>query len=118
MAQRPVADLELTISPASTQVLQRLAQRQFEDEAAYQLRLSAEHLSLVQGFEELLSLDAIAVEPFPYQVKTAQTVLRRLRGRGLLCDEVGLGKTIEAGLALKEYMLRGLVKKVLVLTPP
>ena len=34
-----------------------------------------------------------------------------------LADEVGLGKTIEAGLILKEYMIRGLVKKVLILVP-
>ncbi len=100
------------------QILQRLTHRQFDDETAYRLRLSAEHMLLVQGFEELLCLDAIAVDPFAYQVKTTQAVLRRLRGRGLLCDEVGLGKTIEAGLVLKEYILRGLVKKVLVLTPP
>jgi len=33
-------------------------------------------------------------------------------------DEVGLGKTIEAGMILKEYLIRGLVKKVLVLVPP
>src|SRR5690606_24787461 len=34
-----------------------------------------------------------------------------------LADEVGLGKTIEAGLILKEYMIRGLVRKVLILVP-
>ncbi|MFP3339539.1 SNF2-related protein, partial [Micrococcus sp. SIMBA_131] len=34
-----------------------------------------------------------------------------------LADEVGLGKTIEAGLIIKEYMIRGLVKKVLILVP-
>lgn len=118
MAQTAIPNLDLTISPNSERVLFQLSHRRFEPEAAYQLRLTAEHLSLIQGFEELLSLDAIAVEPFPHQIKTAQTVLRRLRGRGLLCDEVGLGKTIEAGLVLKEYILRGLVKKVLVLTPP
>jgi SNF2 family DNA or RNA helicase len=45
-------------------------------------------------------------------------VLRRFRGRALLCDEVGLGKTIEAGLVLSELELRGLAKSVLVLVPP
>lgn len=118
MATITLADIDLTLSPASRLILQQVARRQFAPEAAYRLRLAAEHLSLIQGFEELLSLEAIAVEPFPHQIKTAQTVLRRLRGRGLLCDEVGLGKTIEACLVLKEYLLRGLVKKVLVLTPP
>jgi SNF2 family DNA or RNA helicase len=104
--------------PANQAVLQDLAQGVFADERAFLLRLQAEHLSLIQGFEESLALDAIAVTPFPYQLKAARTVLRRFRGRGLLCDEVGLGKTIEAGLILKEYMLRGLVRKVLIITPP
>ena len=40
-----------------------------------------------------------------------------MQGQAILADEVGLGKTIEAGLILKEYLLRGLVKKVLILTP-
>jgi len=35
-----------------------------------------------------------------------------------LCDEVGLGKTIEAGLVLKEYLARQMVQRVLILTPP
>ena len=41
-----------------------------------------------------------------------------LRGRALLCDEVGMGKTVEAGLITLEYILRGLVRRVLVLSPP
>jgi SNF2 family DNA or RNA helicase len=45
-------------------------------------------------------------------------VLRHFKGRALLADEVGLGKTIEACLVLKEYWMRGMVRKVLVLTPP
>jgi len=44
-------------------------------------------------------------------------VLKQFRGRVLLADEVGLGKTIEAGMVLKEYLLRGMVDTVLVLTP-
>ena len=99
-------------------VLRALAHQSFADERTYRLRLQGERLSLIQGFEELLALECIAVNPFPYQIKTARTALRRFRGRGLLCDEVGLGKTIEAGLVLKEYLLRGLVRKVLILTPP
>lgn len=40
-----------------------------------------------------------------------------MRGRAILADEVGLGKTIEAGLVLKEYLIRGLVKRALILVP-
>jgi SNF2 family DNA or RNA helicase len=88
------------------------------DLAAYQLKLMAYHLQLVAGFDELLALEAIDFQPFDYQIRAARTALRRFRGRGLLADEVGLGKTIEAGLVLKEYLLRQMVARVLILTPP
>src|SRR4029077_3480346 len=58
------------------------------------------------------------MEIMEHQVRTAKTVLRRLRGRALLCDEVGLGKTIEPGLVLSELCRRGLARSVLVLVPP
>ena len=58
------------------------------------------------------------MELLEHQVRTAKTVLRRFRGRALLCDEVGLGKTIEAGLILDELHLRGLARSLLILVPP
>ncbi|WP_144481627.1 SNF2-related protein, partial [Bacillus subtilis] len=55
--------------------------------------------------------------PLPHQLEVAQNVIEQMNGKAILADEVGLGKTIEAGLILKEYMVRGLVKKVLILVP-
>jgi SNF2 family DNA or RNA helicase len=95
-----------------------IAEGELSDLSLYQLKLMAYHLQLVAGFDELLALEAIGFQPFDYQVRAARTALRRLRGRGLLADEVGLGKTIEAGLVLKEYLLRQMVSQVLILTPP
>jgi SNF2 family DNA or RNA helicase len=69
------------------------------------------------GFDTFLAVPALPFEPFDYQLSTAQTVLRRMRGRAILADEVGLGKTIEAGLVLSELRMRGLADRVLVLTP-
>jgi SNF2 family DNA or RNA helicase len=69
------------------------------------------------GFDTLLSLPQLAFEPFDYQQETASTVLRRMRGRAILADEVGLGKTIEAGLIASELRLRGLADRTLVITP-
>ncbi|HEX9334893.1 MAG TPA: DEAD/DEAH box helicase, partial [Pseudonocardiaceae bacterium] len=69
------------------------------------------------GFDTLLSLPQLAFEPFDYQRETAATVLRRMRGRAILADEVGLGKTIEAGLIASELRLRGLANRTLVITP-
>jgi SNF2 family DNA or RNA helicase len=69
------------------------------------------------GFDTLLSGPGLAFTPFDHQVQTARTVLRRMRGRAILADEVGLGKTIEAGLVLSELRLRGMAGRTLVLTP-
>ena len=76
-------------------------------------------LLLSPGFDTLLSLRAARdIQLLDYQLATVRHVLKHLRGRALLCDEVGLGKTIEAGLIMMEYLLRGLVRRVLILTPP
>jgi SNF2 family DNA or RNA helicase len=69
------------------------------------------------GFDTMLSIPRLAFEPFDYQIQTAQTVLRRMRGRAILADEVGLGKTIEAGLILAELRVRGMAGRALVITP-
>lgn len=53
----------------------------------------------------------------PHQIQAATKVVFEMGGRALLADEVGLGKTIEAGLILKEYISRGHVKTVLILVP-
>ena len=82
------------------------------------LRERFAHLGLAQGFDELLCLPHLrGIETFWYQVETVRKVLKQFRGRVLLADEVGLGKTVEAGMVLKEYLLRGIIDSVLVLVP-
>jgi SNF2 family DNA or RNA helicase len=89
------------------------------DLGQFDLALRAARLALHAGFDRLIALPLVRdVDPLEHQIRTAQTVLRRFRGRALLCDEVGLGKTIEAGLILAELAMRGLVRSVLVLVPP
>ncbi len=89
----------------------------FDSPALYQLRLQAEQLRLSTGFDRLICLDDISVDHYPHQQEAALRALRDMRGRALLADEVGLGKTIEAGLVMKELIERGLVNSVLILTP-
>ena len=110
--------VDLRLNPNADQVIQSILVGDFTSRTAYRLRLQAERLALVAGFDELICLDALYFNPFDYQVRAAQFALRRFRGRGLLCDEVGLGKTVEAGLVLKEYLMRQMVGRVLILTPP
>ena len=82
------------------------------------LRERFAHLGLAQGFDELLCLPHLSgVEPLSHQIETVRKVLKQFRGRVLLADEVGLGKTIEAGMVLKEYAMRGMAERTLVLTP-
>ena len=83
------------------------------------LHLSHATLKLLRGFDQLLCLEGLTgVEHLPHQIETVRKVLRHFRGRVLLADEVGLGKTIEACLLLREYLLRGLARRVLILVPP
>ncbi|WP_110933326.1 DEAD/DEAH box helicase [Paenibacillus bouchesdurhonensis] len=90
----------------------------WDDWKLFNLAMEAEGASLVSSFEEILCLSRLnGVEPLPHQTDTARKVLFEMRGRAILADEVGLGKTIEAGLILKEYMIRGLVRKALILVP-
>ena len=83
----------------------------------FQLRQRGLALQLAQGFDKLLCLEEIAVEHYQHQIDAALRALHQMRGRALLADEVGLGKTIEAGIVMKELIQRGLVRTVLVLTP-
>jgi len=88
------------------------------DPTAFALRGELVRLSLLEGFDELLCLPVLqGVDAHWYQVETVRKVLKQYRGRVLLADEVGLGKTIEAGMVLKEYMLRGMAQRILILTP-
>lgn len=84
----------------------------------FQLAEMATRARMAPTFDELLAMDHVqGFHPLPHQLETAKRVLLELRGRAILADEVGLGKTIEAGLILKEYLLRGLVRKALILVP-
>ncbi|TCP59633.1 helicase-like protein [Tumebacillus sp. BK434] len=84
----------------------------------FRLALEAERTRVVPNFDQLICLQQLPeITPFPHQIETAKKVLNELHGRAILADEVGLGKTIEAGLILKEYLIRGLVQKVLILVP-
>lgn len=90
----------------------------WDDFNLFGLAYEAEQSRIVSSFDELQCLNHLSnLEPLPHQLETAAKVLHEMRGRAILADEVGLGKTIEAGLILKEYLVRGLVRKVLILVP-
>lgn len=64
-----------------------------------------------------LGIETCTVTPWPHQNRVADTIVQRFPERFMLCDEVGLGKTIEAGMALRQLVVSGVVKRVLILVP-
>ncbi|HHV54949.1 MAG TPA: DEAD/DEAH box helicase family protein [Firmicutes bacterium] len=66
---------------------------------------------------EYLGVCTAGVRPWPHQVKVVTEVVRRFPERFLLADEVGLGKTVEAGLILRSLLLSGAVRRCLILVP-
>ncbi|MDN3568618.1 helicase-related protein [Paeniroseomonas aquatica] len=74
---------------------------------------------ILDALEDNLLLAPIqsSVVPLPHQLYALNRAMSRDRIRYLLADEVGLGKTIEAGLILRELKLRGMAKRILVVAP-
>jgi len=81
------------------------------------LRLQSQDILLQKGYDRLLCLPELSIEPKPWQIETALKALGDMQGSALLADEVGLGKTVEAGLIMKELIHRGLIRSILVLVP-
>ena len=79
--------------------------------------LMASKLANMLTEDILLAPLDVSVIPLPHQIKVLRKAISRDRIRLLLADEVGLGKTIEAGLIMREMKLRGFVKRVLVVSP-
>ena len=84
----------------------------------FRLGLVTRHHRLAHLHDDLVSLGHTRVDVKPHQVGVVHRVITSYPHRFLLCDEVGLGKTIEAGMILKELRTREVVKRCLVIVPP
>ncbi len=115
---RLAARFDMSFELANADAIETAGAEAGADPDSFRLRGELVRLGLFEGFDELLCLSALQdVEAHWYQVETVRKVLKQHRGRVLLADEVGLGKTIEAGMVLKEYILRGMAERILILTP-
>ena len=65
----------------------------------------------------ILTKLASGIIPLPHQIHVLNRAIATNKIRYILADEVGLGKTIEAGLIIKELKARGLIKRILVVCP-
>lgn len=109
-------DLEWeTIEPAD---FPRPTTEVISDQNAGQLLLDAAKLSLRSGAGPFRCLGRLSVRPRPYQIVPLLMALRLETVRLLVADDVGIGKTIEAGLIARELLDRKEVKRLAVLCPP
>ena len=83
----------------------------------FDLRSQALRLQIAHEQGQLLSISNSLVRLEPYQLAAVNWVTQKLRQRALVADDVGLGKTIEAGLILKELTARNRADRVLFVVP-
>jgi len=112
--RRPLSPDELG---ALTKV--RGAAHSFDGDArAFLLGAEAERIRIAYQFDPLFAVSSSIVDPLPHQVEAVYRYLLPLpRIRFLLADDTGAGKTIMAGLLIKELLFRGVIQKILVITP-
>ena len=89
-----------------------------QDRQAALLLMDAARLSLRNGAGPFRSLGRLSVYPRPYQMVPLLMALRLATVRLLIADDVGIGKTIEAGLIAREMLDRQEIKRLAVLCPP
>src|SRR6266446_2765917 len=88
------------------------------DSLRFRLGVEAMRLSLAFEYDPYFSLSIARVDPLPHQLEAVYDYFMRLpRIRFLLADDPGAGKTIMAGLLIKELKIRGLVSRTLIITP-
>ena len=102
-------------------LFEKIEKKEFESKDLMDLKVEAQEISHDTLITELKSYPKIKKNlefDLPHQSEGALKILRDLNATGLLADEVGLGKTITAGIVLRELIERGLAKNALILTPP
>ncbi len=96
---------------------QRLRAGRLDSDTWFRLRMQALEQTGRLATAPVRGLLGARISPIPHQLHIAAEVANRHHPRVLLADEVGLGKTIEAGLILHRLILAGRVRRVLILVP-
>src|SRR5690625_3424767 len=88
------------------------------DPVKFALYTEAERIRSAFQFDPLFAVNCSIVDPLPHQIEAVYNYLLPLpRMRFLLADDTGAGKTIMTGLLIKELILRGLIERILIITP-
>ena len=106
------------LQPVSENPQQALLRNDLGRAEVYGLAIQALYLQHAYRYDDMAGLSSARIEPAFHQVMTALRVLSKTRPRMILADEVGLGKTIEAGMILKELRARQMVERALIVVPP
>jgi SNF2 family DNA or RNA helicase/HKD family nuclease len=97
--------------------LSRVKKLAFDPPVLCDLLTEATRLSLAYEHDRLVSLSNSRAKLEPYQVAAVHKISAALEQRFLIADDVGLGKTVEAGMVMKELAARHRADKVLVIAP-
>lgn len=88
------------------------------DAQKFRLGIEAMRLGLAYEYDPYFSLSIARVDPLPHQLEAVYDYFMKLpRIRFLLADDPGAGKTIMAGLLIKELKVRGVIKRILIVSP-
>lgn len=114
---RDLSEVELNCFIQFTSPLQRLVSGHYDRNRAFRLRYETlQHLDRIQQ-SPVRGLLGSRTSLLPHQVYIADSVAQRYAPRVLLADEVGLGKTIEAGMIIHAQLQKGLGSRVLICVP-
>ena len=118
-ADRHLVDRYLTDQQVSNLVCERSGICRYDGNAEeFLLGTEAERIRTAYQFDPLFAVSSSIVDPLPHQIEAVYEYLLKLpRIRFLLADDTGAGKTIMAGLLIKELKFRGAIQKVLIITP-
>tara|TARA_Y100000310_G_C20699915_1_gene828761 strand:- start:2853 stop:4655 length:1803 start_codon:yes stop_codon:yes gene_type:complete len=114
------SELKRTISYSDPNHIRGLIQKnKYDSFDKFKLNLEAYELKKFNAIDKLISMDILRtkIDAHPYQMNVALSVLKDMNTNAILADEVGLGKTIEAGMILKELLMREVIHSVLILVP-
>ena len=112
-----VPELELNSFVQFSKPQERLFAGQIDRNRAFQLRLETLHYYRQSQQNPVAGLLGPRIQLLPHQLYIASEIARRYAPRVLLADEVGLGKTIEAGLIIHQQLITGRASRVLIAVP-
>lgn len=114
--------MEKVVSPPASiemlpDILARILKGEFDDPLEFTLFVDAHRLYSAYTYDPFLVASTGKIDALPHQIEAVTRILSRSKPRFLLADDVGLGKTIMAGMVIKELESRKIAKRILIIVP-